>query len=392
MAPTVSGERPPQPFFFRSNTNDTIEYWHTNLVPNYYEMDDFQVRTPTDVLGQHIHLVKFDVTSSDGAGNGWNYEDGTFSPQEVRERIAAMNAKGGIYEFDEGSQYQGRAQHPLAVVPVNVSYPDPSDPTKSLFGAPPPFQNWDGAQTTIQRFDTDPTLNNEGLDRTVRSVFTHDHFSPSTHQQTGFYAALLVEPDDSTWEIPVITAGANNQPTVAYRQGGSRTDGGPTSWQANIITANREQSYREFAFEFQDMALAYQKTSTQILRTLPEPAFTLTASSQAALKALNPGMMPSVIPAGNDLRLGFADFGLKLADGATLEATSSGYLVTDPRQVPVNTPQPGGGSTSATATVTDRYPINAKFGVLIPGTPPGWADPPNTVGARVPTRRRRSRN
>ena len=43
----------------------------TNLVPNYYEVDNFQVRTPTDILGQHIHLVKFDVTSSDGAGNGW---------------------------------------------------------------------------------------------------------------------------------------------------------------------------------------------------------------------------------------------------------------------------------------------------------------------------------
>ena len=34
-----------------------------------YEQDDFQVR-PTDIIGQHIHLVKFDVTSSDGSGNG----------------------------------------------------------------------------------------------------------------------------------------------------------------------------------------------------------------------------------------------------------------------------------------------------------------------------------
>ena len=50
-----------------TNTNDTIEFWHTNLVPSYYELDDFQVRTPTDVIGQHIHHVKFDVTSSDGA-------------------------------------------------------------------------------------------------------------------------------------------------------------------------------------------------------------------------------------------------------------------------------------------------------------------------------------
>ena len=83
--------RQPEPLFFRGNSGDIIEYWHTNLVPNYYLVDDFQVRTPTDILGQHIHLVKFDVTSSDGAGNGFNYEDGTFSPDEVQEVIEGIN-------------------------------------------------------------------------------------------------------------------------------------------------------------------------------------------------------------------------------------------------------------------------------------------------------------
>ena len=63
-----------EPLFFRANSTELIEFWHTNLVPNYYELDDFQVRTPTDILGQHIHLVKFDVTASDGAGNGFNYD------------------------------------------------------------------------------------------------------------------------------------------------------------------------------------------------------------------------------------------------------------------------------------------------------------------------------
>ena len=29
------------------------------------------------------------MTSSDGSGNGWNYEDGTFSPEMVTERIDA---------------------------------------------------------------------------------------------------------------------------------------------------------------------------------------------------------------------------------------------------------------------------------------------------------------
>ena len=57
--------------------------------------------------------------------------------------------------------------------------------------------------TTIQRFSTDPLLNNQGIDRTVRTVFTHDHFGPSTHQQAGLYAGFLVEPEKSVWRDPV---------------------------------------------------------------------------------------------------------------------------------------------------------------------------------------------
>ena len=35
---------------------------------------------------------------------------------------------------------------------------------------------------------------NSNVDRTLRTVFTHDHFGPSTHQQAGLYAGLVVEP------------------------------------------------------------------------------------------------------------------------------------------------------------------------------------------------------
>src|ERR671914_714958 len=93
---TLNGTRPPEPLFFRANTDDCITFHHTNLVPRVYVQDDFQVRTPTDVMGQHIHLVKFDVTSSDGAANGFNYEDGSLSPEEVQDRIRAINAGGGL--------------------------------------------------------------------------------------------------------------------------------------------------------------------------------------------------------------------------------------------------------------------------------------------------------
>ena len=78
-----------EPFFFRGFSGECIELRHTNELPKDLELDDFQLRVPTDTIGQHIHLVKFDVTSADGSGNGFNYEDGTFAPDEILARICA---------------------------------------------------------------------------------------------------------------------------------------------------------------------------------------------------------------------------------------------------------------------------------------------------------------
>ena len=179
-----------------------------NLVPNVYELDDFQVRTPTDILGQHIHLVKFDVTSSDGAANGFNYEDGTFSPDEVTERINAFNngefrptfetppQSGQIepkfikfFGADPGCATGDNAGSEKCACQL-VSFTDDSGETHfSVQGG-----RWCGAQATFQRWYVDPQLTNSGADKTMRTVFTHDHFSPSTHQQTGLYAGLVAEP------------------------------------------------------------------------------------------------------------------------------------------------------------------------------------------------------
>ena len=223
---------PPEPFFFRANTGDCITFHHTNLVPRYYEMDDFQVRTPTDIMGQHIHLVKFDVTSSDGAGNGLNYEDGTFSPEEVIERIHAIRKQNACVGKDSG---------------------DPRDDTFTCpVARPHPTLGTVGAQTTIQRWYADNTLNNNGKDRTLRTVFTHDHFGPSTHQQTGLYGGLVIEPAGSKW--------VNQDTGIAFGGAGvaPRSDGGPTTWRANIIPPDQSKSYREFLLEFADYQLAYE--------------------------------------------------------------------------------------------------------------------------------------
>lgn len=238
VSATLDGTRAPEPLFFRANSNDCIEYWLTNLVPNVYELDDFQVRTPTDILGQHIHLVKFDVTSSDGAANGWNYEDGTFSPDEVRERIAAINAAGGLFALDGTRKLLEPRVHPKFG----------AGPDRNHDGIP----DWIGAQTTVQRWYADDVLNVGGGDRTLRTVFTHDHFGPSTHQQAGLYAGLVVEPTGSTWRHP-----------ETGETFGTRHDGGPTSWRADVLTGDldgdgQDDSYREFLLEFQDFQLAYE--------------------------------------------------------------------------------------------------------------------------------------
>ncbi len=229
--------KPPEPLFFRANSTECIEYWLTNLVPREYNLDDFQVRTPTDVLGQHIHLVKFDVTSSDGAGNGFNYEDGAFSPEEVRDRVAAIRAFNNCTAND--------ARNNSLTCPLARLHPF----------APFQREEWRGAQTNVQRWWADPVLDNSSDDRTLRTVFTHDHFGPSTHQQAGLYAGLVVEPSGSSWfhnETGTVLGNNAGRPAL---------DGGPTSWQAVIDPPNNEPDYREFLVELADFQLAYEEDS-----------------------------------------------------------------------------------------------------------------------------------
>jgi manganese oxidase len=241
----LEGNRRPEPMFFRANSEQVVEYWHANLAPNYYDLDDFQVRTPTDILGQHIHLVKFDVTASDGAGNGFNYEDGTLSNQEVEHLIHNINTNGGMVAPDGTTRVQ--------LAPKEIPYFAKLYPGR-----------WLGAQVTIQRWYADPIFDCRkpfqagkapmpcapGQDRTLRTVFTHDHFGPSTHQQVGLYAGLVIEPKDSKWFN-----------STTGEQLGGRFDGGPTTFQANIIQSDSSKSYREFLLEFQDRQLAYLNTS-----------------------------------------------------------------------------------------------------------------------------------
>ena len=245
-----------QPFFFRAASGECVEYRHTNRTRDHLELDDFQVKTPTDTIGQHIHLVKFDVTSSDGSANGYNYEDGTFASGAVQTRIAAAQA-------GSATDHSG-------------------NPVALAFNQDKPFQ------TTIQRWYADPiySINQadgiEGtcppgsgltdaacLDKTLRTVFTHDHFGPSSIQQHGFYSALLIEPAGSMWWKPDGTQGGLKRmcDPAALELGNPAADSscvpavGTHAMIANVASAPGNalhwNEYREFALAIADFALLY---------------------------------------------------------------------------------------------------------------------------------------
>jgi len=266
--PVITKEIPPEPMVLRFNSFECGVYQHSNLVPEYYELDDYQVRTPTDIIGQHIHLPKWDLTTADGAANGWNYEDGTFSPGAVQERIHALNDYI-TNPANIGKPHLAARGAAASVVPsaplVALSHP--------FFGgvAPPGgiAAKWLGARTTQQRWFFDPVLNSDGIDRGLGIIFTHDHYGPSTHQQVGLYATVLVQPANSTWAHNETgeQLGCRYPGEDADVAGNCRADGGPTSWQAAITPdlagsplnpAGQLEPYREFYFEYSDFQHAYE--------------------------------------------------------------------------------------------------------------------------------------
>ena len=266
VAPVISKQKPPEPLVMRMNTFDCAVYHHSNLVPEYYEIDDYQVRTPTDIIGQHIHLPKWDLTTTDGSANGWNYEDGTMSPGTIRGRIKAIRNFNACVEGD--------ARDGTGACPVAQDHPYWGKVAGQLGGR---FtEEWKGARTTIQRWFADPVVNTEGVDRGLGIIFTHDHYGPSSHQQVGLYSTVLAEPAGSRWVMnetgeqlgydPVTGAPAR---TDTLQDGTLFSDGGPTSWQAAILTPSSAPGgstvkseallpFREFYMEYSDFQHAYE--------------------------------------------------------------------------------------------------------------------------------------
>jgi hypothetical protein len=243
IEPTLSGDRLPQPLFFRVNSGDCVTVEHTNVVPKKMKGDAFQLEVPTDIIGQHIHLVKFDVQASDGGANGYNYEDGTPAAEEVVARIKAIrNANICV-----GSAIRAAGDTRTATRECPIAEPHPWFPGRA---------EWAGGQVTVQRWYADPQqaanlATGATFDKTMETVFTHDHFGASNHQQVGLYAGLIVEPAGTRWFDDLGSGG--------LKELTGRRDGGPTSWKALVVGTRPEDSFREFALEYQDFHIAYTK-------------------------------------------------------------------------------------------------------------------------------------
>ncbi len=165
VAAILAGDKEPEPFFFRVNQGDCINFELTNRTPNHIGNDAYQRLVQTNMVGGHIHLVNFDVLASDGSSNGWNYQQAAFTEAQAtfNDNVIAGTQACNI---DAG-----------CTVPLPAVY-DPTDPAEQA--------TWlsDG-QTLKERWYADYEL---------RTVFMHDHHFAAVMQNRGMFNALIVEP------------------------------------------------------------------------------------------------------------------------------------------------------------------------------------------------------
>ncbi|MET0494019.1 MAG: hypothetical protein ABW000_12910 [Actinoplanes sp.] len=72
----LAGTKKPEPFSPLLTVGDCVIYNLTNRLPITYGGTVFDRTQTTNEVGLHQHMVQFDVLSSDGAANGWNYDQG----------------------------------------------------------------------------------------------------------------------------------------------------------------------------------------------------------------------------------------------------------------------------------------------------------------------------
>lgn len=128
LAKVECGEICPEPLVIRANAGDCIEVRFTNLLPDFIEESPFQMRTLTDIVGYHIHLVKFDTIVSDGSANGWNNIAGARRYETLIERFFANEELNTVFFHDHlfANMHQQHGMFAALIIePAGAEFLDP---------------------------------------------------------------------------------------------------------------------------------------------------------------------------------------------------------------------------------------------------------------------------
>ena len=142
-----------EPLVIRANAGDCIEIRLTNLLPEFIEGSPFQMKTLTDIVGFHIHLVKFDTIVSDGAANGWNNIAGARQNETLIERFFADRELQTVFFHDHlfaNSHQQHGAFGALIVEEAGATFHDPKTGCPLHFGTRAVIRRKDG--TSFREF------------------------------------------------------------------------------------------------------------------------------------------------------------------------------------------------------------------------------------------------
>ncbi|QIN79372.1 hypothetical protein GBA65_13580 [Rubrobacter marinus] len=225
--PDGSYKHQPEPLFTRVNAGDCINFNLTNLLPNWFGNDAFQKLVQTNMMGQHIHLVKFDVLASDGSSNGWNYQQAAFTKEQ-------MDFNRKVIAGEQPCSKQS-----------GCKLPDPATWNAAWNGDTQP------GQTIRERWYADYEL---------KTVFSHDHHFAAIDQNRGQFAGLLVEPEGMDFRNP--KTGQFYAPINNPANGpacGSSCKGEAVGTSMDIIGPGARDDFREFGLAVQDFVSLTRK-------------------------------------------------------------------------------------------------------------------------------------
>ncbi len=127
-AAVLAGTKKPEPLVIRANEGDCVDFSFTNKAPLKIGGNKFQSVLVTNEAGMHVHLVKFDVLASDGATNGWNYDQAALRNQTMRYRWMVDTDLKSIFWHDHsfaGVHQQHGAFAGMVTEPKGSTHRDP---------------------------------------------------------------------------------------------------------------------------------------------------------------------------------------------------------------------------------------------------------------------------